>query len=202
MDHIAEKIARYRRMIRSGVPSVTRRSIEWLLVNALREEAGLEPEVDSDEDDRRGPELMRIAGRGLDEAMAAQGAQFGVFQIYLAALDVLVVLADRNFGPELIDQHAVERPEGRSISSRALRSGQRVIVEDVAKDALFASYLADAEAAGFRAMQSTPVMGGSGRVIGILSTQFASTRSFGGDELAAMDAQAEALSRELGRAWR
>jgi len=201
MTFVTEKIDRYRRMLRCEVSTVTRRSIEWLFVNAVREAAGLEPKDDTEQDDLQGPGLMSIAGAALAEAVVAQGAQFGNIQLYLPEHDTLVMLVSRNFSPHFTDRFAFLCPDGRTACSRALASARRVILENVANDELFSPHLHAAQAAGFQAVQSTPLKVGSGVPLGILSTHFASPRSFSEAELAQMDAHANDLSRELAREW-
>jgi hypothetical protein len=48
-----------------------------------------------------------------------------------------------------------------------------VVVSDVEEDADFAEFLKDARAAGFRAVQSTPLFTSDGLLLGIVSTHFA-----------------------------
>ena len=54
----------------------------------------------------------------------------------------------------------------------ALRTGTRIIVEDVDADPDFASHRAIAAASGFRAVQSTPLFDRNGNPVGMLSTHF------------------------------
>ena len=201
MMFVTDKIDRYRRMLRCDVSTVTRRSIEWLFVNALREAAGLEPRNDTEQDDLQGPSLTSVAGQALAEAVVEQGAQFGNIQLYLPKHDMLVMLVSRNFDPHFTDRFAFLCPDGRTACSRALASARRVILENVANDDLFAPHLHVARAAGFQAVQSTPLKLGAGVPFGVLSTHFASPRSFSEAELAHMDAHANDLSRELAREW-
>jgi GAF domain-containing protein len=56
-----------------------------------------------------------------------------------------------------------------------LKSGNRIVVEDVESDALFALLRPVARAAGFRAVQPTPILSRGGAPLGMLSTHFRST---------------------------
>ena len=201
MAAFTDKLDSYRRMLRGQILTVTRRSIEWLYVNELREAAGLAPKDDTEQDDLQGPGLMEIAGEALAQAVRDQGAQFGNIQLYLPKQDMLVMLVSRNFEPHFTDRFAFLCPDGRTACSRALASARRVILENVANDDLFSPHLHVAKAAGFQAVQSTPLKDGSGKPIGVLSTHFAALRAFSDDELARMDAHADALSSELAREW-
>jgi GAF domain-containing protein len=59
-----------------------------------------------------------------------------------------------------------------SACAQALRRGSRVVVADVRTDPSFAPCRNIAEEAGFLAVQSTPLIGASGDVLGVLSTHF------------------------------
>ncbi|MBD2236480.1 GAF domain-containing protein [Aulosira sp. FACHB-113] len=60
----------------------------------------------------------------------------------------------------------------------ALRSGETVIIEDIETDANFAPGRAIAKAAGYRAVQSTPLTSRTGNLVGVLSTHFCEPRRF------------------------
>ena len=98
-------------------------------------------------------------------------------------------------------QFAAFRPDGCTTCSRAVVSRTRVIVEDIEKDAPFARHVPVALAAGFRALQSTPLKNRFGVPIGVLTTHFAAPRRFSNDEFIRFDAHAEHVSSELLRAW-
>jgi len=55
---------------------------------------------------------------------------------------------------------------------RALRLSERIIIEDVESDEGYAPYRSVAAAAGYRAVQSTPLMGRDRTPLGMLSTHF------------------------------
>ena len=63
------------------------------------------------------------------------------------------------------------RDEG-SACGRALRQGERVLIEDVETDPGFAPHREIAARAGFRAVQSTVMFGSSGEPLGMISTHF------------------------------
>jgi GAF domain-containing protein len=64
--------------------------------------------------------------------------------------------------------------EDDSACGRALRFGERIVIEDVEADPEFAPLRPIARASGFRAVQSTPLMGRDGKPLGMLSTHFRS----------------------------
>jgi GAF domain-containing protein len=194
------RISRYRQLLRRDIPSGTRCTLEWLLAGAARRNARLDP-PSLPRRDLDGPQLIALADDAVEEAVSLVGAQFGNLQLYIAAHDMLLLVAHRNFNAEFLDQFACLTPDGRTACSRAIASGRRVIVADVANDELFAPHVPAALSAGFRAVQSTPLRGESGQVFGIVSTHFAGPRSFSNDELGRLDGQARRISSELARAW-
>jgi PAS domain S-box-containing protein len=62
--------------------------------------------------------------------------------------------------------------DGGSASGRAMRGRIRVVVEDVQKDPGFAAHRGVAAEAGFRGVQSTPLLSHHGELLGVLSTHF------------------------------
>ena len=199
MDPFVEKLFRYRQILRGDLPSPARRTVEWLLVTAIREHTGLNPYA-APWGEQPTPSLVTVANDALEQAVTLTEAQFGILQIYVSEQNALLMVAQRNFDADFLDQFACFTPDGRTSCSQALAARRRVIVGDVSNDDLFAPHASAALSAGFRAVQSTPLMSQSGDPIGMLSTHFASPRSFSNDELARIDAHVSDVSSELARA--
>ncbi|HEY6814957.1 MAG TPA: GAF domain-containing protein [Croceibacterium sp.] len=199
MDMHVARIGCYRRLLRQALHSETRRTLEWLLADAVRvhavEESGSRPW-----DRYPSPRLVAIADQAVAEVARLTGSQFANMQLYVAAQDTLLLLAYRNFEPAFVGRFASFRPDGRTSCSRAVACGERVILEDVEQDPPFAPHVPSARAAGFRALQSTPLKGKSGELIGVLTTHFSAPRAFSNDELEELDAHASHVSAELARA--
>lgn len=107
----------------------------------------------------------------LDDVIALNGAEFG--NIQLPTGDELVIVAQRGLGASFL--HAfrrVSKDEG-SACGRALRLGSPVVVADVERDAEYAAFVDDARRAGYRSVQSTPLLAEDGRLLGMVSTHFA-----------------------------
>lgn len=117
-------------------------------------------------------ELLRI----LDDAIEVGSAQRGNVQVFNEALGGLEIGAQRGFDPAFLELFRLVKPDDASICARAWRLRHRVAVADVALDASFAPYLGMARQAGFRAVQSTPLLTRQGRAVGVLSTHFADAR--------------------------
>lgn len=199
MDSHVDKIGCYRQLLRQPLPSATRHTLEWLLADAVRVRAARAYRA-SGWTRYRTPELVAIADEAVAEAAQLTGSQFANMQLYIAAQDTLLLLAYRNFDAGFAARFASYRPDGRTTCSRALASGERVILEDIERDQAFAPHVPVALTAGFRALQSTPLKRKSGEPIGVLTTHFAAPRTFSNDELVELDAHARRVSSELERA--
>jgi PAS domain S-box-containing protein len=102
------------------------------------------------------------------------GADMGNVQIVDAASGKLRISAQKGFEAEFLDFFREVAADDGCACGRALRSGDRVIVEDVEQDPLFASCLHIVRNAGFRAVQSTPLIDRKGKALGMISTHFRS----------------------------
>jgi len=111
----------------------------------------------------------------LEEALTAtieiQQADFGNVQLYNPESNALEIVAQRGFSPQFLEYFA-EVAHSSAICGRSLQSRSRVVIEDVEIDEQFAPHKHIASAAGFRAVQSTPLFSRGGEVLGVISTHF------------------------------
>jgi len=109
----------------------------------------------------------------LEGSMEILGAPMGDVQIYNDAPDqAMKVVAHRGMHQDHIDCLQQLALDHDSPCARARRSGSRVIVEDVENDLESAHHRTVAGAAGYRAMQCTPLVSRDGELLGVVSTQF------------------------------
>lgn len=115
---------------------------------------------------------------GLEEMLSATielfAADKGNVQILDPERKVLVIAAQRGFEREFLEYFREVSPEDGSACGRALRSGQRIVIEDVEADLAYAPFVQIARNAGYRGVQSTPLIGRNGAPLGMLSTHFRS----------------------------
>jgi PAS domain S-box-containing protein len=128
---------------------------------------------------------------GLQEMLSASlellGTDMGHVRLRDASRDVLLIAAHRGFDQKYIDAFH-ESPVGEtSASARALRTGERCIIEDVEADAAYAPLRSVARAAGFRGVQSTPLLSHAGKPVGIVTTHFRSVHRPDEQELRMLD---------------
>jgi PAS domain S-box-containing protein len=119
----------------------------------------------------RGGDFHLLLQEILDAAIEISDAQMGHIQLLEAGL--LRITAQRGFGePFLQFFDAVH--SGQGACGTAWQRGERVIVDDVVKNDIFedSPALEVMLAAGARAVQSTPLVSRSGRVLGMFSTHW------------------------------
>jgi PAS domain S-box-containing protein len=110
----------------------------------------------------------------LDAAIALLDADYGNIQLYNPHKEGLEIMVQRGFPQAFLDTFRLVSIEDNSACGRALRSGQRIIIEDVLTDEEYINFRDIAAAAGYRAVQSTPLVAPGGEVLGMLSTHFRS----------------------------
>jgi hypothetical protein len=129
------------------------------------------------------------AGMLLDEVLAfgleLMRADRGNVQLVDPATGALRIAAQCGFSAEFLDYFAVVADDGSACGRAAGRAAQ-VVIADVATDLGFAPHREIAAASGFRAVQSTPLLDGSGRLVGMVSTHYARPVCLPGRELQVM----------------
>lgn len=116
-------------------------------------------------------DLQTVLQYVLNESIQLQNADFGNAQLYDTNSGALEIVAQRGFQQDFLD-HFRSVQDTTSACGRALQEGRRVIIEDVMTDPEFAPHRAIAASAGFRAVQSTPLMSHDGKPLGMVSTHF------------------------------
>ncbi len=107
----------------------------------------------------------------LNDVVALHGAEYGDLQLLVG--DDLVVVAQRGLSARFLRAFRRVCKADGCACGRALRAGCTVVVADVMRDPDYAAFRGEATAAGYRAVQSTPLGTSRGRVLGMVSTLFA-----------------------------
>ena len=123
---------------------------------------------------REGSDHNRNLNAVLDTAIAIAGADKGNLQLLDPTTGALSIAAQRGFEEPFLNFFAAARDDA-SACAAAMKSGERVIVEDVRESEIFAAQpskevLLDA---GVRAVTSTPLLASTGNLLGMISTHFA-----------------------------
>jgi PAS domain S-box-containing protein len=128
---------------------------------------------------------------GLDEMLAAViellGTDRGNIQLASEDRGVLRIVTQRGFQPEYLDFFRQVSAADTSACGRAMRSAQRIIIEDVETDEAYGPYREAARAAGYRAVISSPLLGADGSLLGVISTHFGSPHRPSAPELSRLD---------------
>lgn len=131
-------------------------------------------------------DFQQLLGEIVDAGIEITGADMGNIQLLEDGL--LKIEAHRGFEARFLDFFEIVR-EGEAVCKAALDAGRRVIVDDVAGSAVFADspvrqVLLDAQV---RAVQSTPLISRSGRILGVFSTHYRAPRRPDERELRLLD---------------
>jgi signal transduction histidine kinase/CheY-like chemotaxis protein len=124
----------------------------------------------------------------LGAAISVTGADKGNIQLFDPKSGSLVIVAHHGFEEPFLNFFAGVRDD-ISACGTALRSGRRVVVEDVTQSEIFAGRpsLDVLLEAGVRAVQSTRLVNSAGNLLGMISTHFAQPRRPGEREFRIMD---------------
>ncbi len=150
---------------------------------------------------RDGDDLDRCLQRIIDTAIAVTHTDKSTLQLYDKELDALVMMAHRGFGKRFLTFFGQVHHDTPAVCGEARKAGERVIIEDLTKSAIFAGtrsldMLLDA---GVRAVQSTPLISAGGGFCGMISTHFSQPHRPAERELRLMDLLARQTADYLER---
>jgi two-component system CheB/CheR fusion protein len=114
----------------------------------------------------------------LSAAIMLAGADFGDIQLLDATSQKLKMTVQRGFASPFLEVFTSVGAEDGSACGRALRTRETVCIENVTHDPDFAPYREIAAQAGFCAVQSEPLIGKGGELVGVLSIHFREPRAF------------------------
>jgi PAS domain S-box-containing protein len=124
----------------------------------------------------------------LDAAIALTSADLGAIQLFDQDAKVLKIVASRGFEKEFVE-YCNAAQHSQAACGTASQTGKRVVIEDITTSSIFAGSpaLDVLLAAGVRAVESTPLIGRSGRVVGVLSTHYRTHRRLADRDLHVLD---------------
>lgn len=150
---------------------------------------------------RAGNDLQHCLDVIVEAAVMLMGADKGNLQIFDAETGALRIAAQLNFQAPFLQFFAVVGRDDASICSAAMQWDRRVVVEDITKSLIFSGQESQSVLleAGVRAVQSTPLLSGSGQLLGIISTHFAEPHRPSERDLRLMDLLARQAADYLER---
>jgi two-component system, chemotaxis family, CheB/CheR fusion protein len=119
----------------------------------------------------------------LDTVIELLGADLGYIQLYHSDTGKLRIAAQRGFEQSFLTHFAEIDASSAVASGRALATREPVIIEDIDEEPAFRLGLEWAIQAGFRAVQTTPLIVSEGKVVGMLSTHFRTRKQFSAHDL-------------------
>lgn len=124
----------------------------------------------------------------LDAVIEGTNADMGNIQLFNPKIGQLLIRVHRGFNEPFLEFFSSVQ-EGEAACGTALKRGRRVIVPDVANSPLFSGtrILEVMLDAGIRSVQSTPLIGESGRIWGMLSTHYRNVNHPGTKDLHLID---------------
>lgn len=105
-------------------------------------------------------------------ALTMHCTDLGNIQLVDRQAGALAIVAQRGFGLDFLEYFRAVDGQDETACGRAMHAREPVLIADVAVDSCFAVHRSIAGSAGFRAVQSTPLMSRGGTLLGILSTHF------------------------------
>ena len=149
---------------------------------------------------REGSDHDRNLNAVVDTAIAITGADKGNLQLLDSTTGALTIAAQCGFEEPFLKFFASVRNDA-SACATAMRSGERVIVEDVQESEIFAGQLSKDVLidAGVCAVTSTPLLASTGNLLGMISTHFATPHRPNERELHLMDLLARQVADYLER---
>ncbi|GLQ89978.1 GAF domain-containing protein [Dyella flagellata] len=144
-------------------------------------------------------DVPKVLQAALDVTMTLHDADFGNVQLYEPETNTLRIIVQRGFEPAFLDHYALVDASNPSACGLALAGRKRKIVKDVETDPDYLLSRDVARVAGYRAVQSTPLLSAAGEPLGMLSTHFRAPRSFSEAEQRQTDLVAHEIARVIER---
>lgn len=107
----------------------------------------------------------------LADMVALHGAEFG--NVQLAVGDKLVIVAEHGLRAPFLAAFREVRTTDGCACGRAWQTGEPIVIADVNLDKPYAPFRDIAKEAGYRSVQSTPLIARDGTPLGMVSTLFA-----------------------------
>jgi PAS domain S-box-containing protein len=132
-------------------------------------------------------DLRQVLNEVLEGAIELLNADMGHIQVLQPARGGLELASHRGIHQEVLDLIRDVSAVPYSACARALRSGQRTVVEDTETDPRYIPIRVVARKAGYRSVQSTPIMSSDGKPLGVLSTHCRLARRPAEEDLRLLD---------------
>jgi GAF domain-containing protein len=136
------------------------------------------------------PGLRDALAKFLAMALTIRRTDLGNIQLFNPETGGLSIVTQRGFGLNFLEYFSAVSRQDESACGRAMRSREPVVIADVTTDPGFAVHREIAASAGFRAVQSTPLISRDGAFLGVMSTHFRGAHCLSTAELHTFEAHA------------
>ena len=154
-----------------------KRFVSASLAQQVREISGIETSEGTNSGE--GNPFLQYAGSALvseflTSVIDATAADFGNVQLFDSGSGVLRIVAQRGFENEFLSYFDMVNMKERCACGTAMKKRSRIVVTDVATDAIFSSDVRGVLLrANVRSIQSTPLINMAGNFVGMVSTHYA-----------------------------
>ena len=132
-------------------------------------------------------QLAEALNEVLDAVMLLLDADLGNIRLFDPMRGVLQIVTHRGYSRRFLDTLTIVPMDAPTASARSLRTGQRLIIQDVFQEPAYAPFVASASHEGYRALQATPFFTRDGQFLGTLSTQTRGPHVFSAHEIQVLD---------------
>lgn len=147
----------------------------------------------------RETDLDRALQKVLEVAVTLLKADKGNVLLFEETQNELKLANSIGFSREFHERFATLPPDSPTACGRAFQRRERVVVEDIFRDADFSKLGEKTRLFGFAAVQSTPLRGRNGRLLGILSTHYDRPRRPSDEDLGTLDLFIQEAERVFAR---
>lgn len=132
-------------------------------------------------------ELPEMLDNLLQHAMMMCETKAGTLQLVNETNNTLEIAASFGLCDEFIDHFRIVTCDDGSVCGRALQKRETIFIKDLTTDRSFAKHLNHALQNNVRAVQSTPLITSSGKIVGMISVHFATPRKISKKTLQAFE---------------
>ena len=144
-------------------------------------------------------DLSAMLNRVLEACVQLLHAEMGSVQLYEEGDQCLKLVAQQGFDQAFVDHFRIVRSDSNCPCGAALARGERVVVEDLSRQAEFAESAEFLARYGVAAIQSTPIYSQGGKLLGMLSTHFARPHRPSEREMRILDLYVQQAERVIER---
>ncbi len=118
------------------------------------------------------PELQEVLDNLLQHAMMMCETKAGTLQLINKTNNTLEIASSFGLSDEFITHFRSVNYDDGSVCGRAFAKGETIFIEDLSADISFARHLNLALQNNITAVHSTPLISGSGNIVGMISVHF------------------------------